>query len=89
MVDSDTSTIFLNVYIAFRIFFTISITNCEAKTSVSTLAGVKSEYRSTMTNKRLSGLSLLAIHKDLLNSLSFEDVIKEFANGKARKKFLK
>ncbi|XP_033214074.1 uncharacterized protein LOC117171130 [Belonocnema kinseyi] len=88
MSDSEITSIFPNVYIAYRLFLTIPITNCEAEPSFSTLARVKSELRSTMSDKRLTGLSLLGIEKDLRKTLSFEDLIKEFANAKARKNFV-
>lgn len=80
--------VFPNVFIAYKIFLTISIVNCEAERSFSILKRIKNIHRSTMLNNRLSPLARLAIEKDLLRFLDFSDIIKEFAEAKARKKFI-
>ena len=40
----------------------------------------------TMTQDQLCSLSLMSIESDKLRSLSFDDVISDFALAKARKK---
>ena len=85
MVDSNVTSIFPNVYIAFRLFLSIPVANCEAERSFSTLSRVKCVRRSTMSENRLIGLSLLTIERDFLRALSFDDIIGEFAKQKTRK----
>ena len=78
---------FPSVSIALRIFLTLPVTNCEGERSFSHLARIKNELRTTQTQQRLSALSLMAIETELLRSLEFDEVITDFANRRARKKF--
>ena len=39
-----------------------------------------------MSDRRLSGLELLSVENDVLDSGSFEDIIEQFAAAKARKR---
>ena len=78
---------FPSVFIALRIFFTLPVTNCEGERSFSHLARIKNELRTTQTQQRLSALSLMAIETELLRSLELDEVITDFANRRARKKF--
>jgi len=88
IVDSHVTDVFPNIFIAYRIFLTIPIANCEAERSFSVLKRIKNAYRSTMLEKRLNSLSLIAIETKLLRSLNFDDLIKEFSEEKSRKKYL-
>jgi len=51
----------------------------------SVLLWVKNEIRTTMSDKRFSALSLMAVESNLVSSLDFESVINRFASSKARK----
>jgi hypothetical protein len=42
-----------------------------------------------MRQERLESLSLLMIETDLLRQINFEDLIKDFANKKCRRKLFK
>lgn len=75
-----------NVYVAYRIYLTLPISNCSAERAFSKLARVKNDLRSSMTDERLNALSLLTIERDILRNMSFEELIKDFAANKARKK---
>lgn len=86
IIDTNLINIFPNVYIAFRLLVTIPIANCEAERSFSALKRIKNMLRSRMLNDRLSSLAVLAIERELLRSLDFDNVIKEFAEIKSRKK---
>ncbi|XP_065654746.1 uncharacterized protein LOC136081363 [Hydra vulgaris] len=88
IVETDIIDVFPNVYIAYRLFLTIPITNCEAERSFSTLKRVKNMHRSTMVHSRLSNIARLTIESKLLETLDFSDVIAEFAGKKSRKKSL-
>ena len=50
------------------------------------LRRIKNPYRTAMGQERLDSLSLLCIDADMLRSVDFEDVIKDFALAKSRKK---
>ena len=77
---------FQNVDIAYRIYLSIPITNCEGERSFSRLKLIKTPHRSTMTQERLNSLSVLAVESDVARELDFSGIIKQFAKDKARKK---
>lgn len=80
-------TTFPSVFVALRLFLTLPVTNCEGERSFSQLKRVKNELRTTMRQKRLSALSLLAIESKLVKGMDFEELINDFACTKSRKKF--
>lgn len=88
MCDRKLDEVFPNIYVAFRLFLTIPIANCEAERSFSKLTIIKNKYRSAMTDTRLSSLALLAIESELVKNIDFNDLIDEFARIKSRKKIL-
>ena len=75
-----------NVDIAYRILLTTPITVASAERSFSKLKLLKNYLRSSMSQERLNGLSILCIEKEILESLNFELIINDFASTKARKK---
>ncbi|XP_011860156.1 PREDICTED: zinc finger MYM-type protein 1-like [Vollenhovia emeryi] len=88
IINSDMIDVFPNVCIAYRLFLTTPVANCEAERSFSVLKRIKNLYRTTMLDSRLSSLARLAIETELLRTLNFDDVIREFAEKKCRKKHL-
>ena len=46
---------------------------------------MKNELKSTTTNKRLNGLSLMFIHHDLTKQLNVDHIIDEFAREYLRR----
>ena len=64
------------------------ITNCTAELSFSQLKRLKNNLRTTVDQDKLESLSLplLCIEADILRKISFDEVLKEFAMVKARKK---
>ena len=76
---------FSNACIAFRILLTILVTVAPAERSFSKLKLIKSYLRSTMSQERLSGLSILLIEKEMLTELKCKNLISNFASQKARK----
>ncbi|XP_065651158.1 uncharacterized protein LOC136079351 [Hydra vulgaris] len=80
IVETDIIDVFPNVYIAYRLFLTISITNCKAERSFSTFKRVKNMHRSTMVHSRLSNIARLTIESKLLETLNFSDVIAKSLN---------
>lgn len=77
---------FPNVETALRIFLTLPITNCTGERSFSVLKRLKSPLRSVLVQEKLSSLALLCNEAEITEKLEFEDVIKEFAQRKCRKK---
>lgn len=77
---------FPSVETAFRIMLSIPITNCSSERSFSVLKRIKNRLRSRISEKNLSGLSLLTIESDLTGKISFDDIIEQFALAKSRKK---
>ncbi|KAK4729464.1 hypothetical protein R3W88_022452 [Solanum pinnatisectum] len=80
---------FPNAYIAYRIMLTIPVTVASAERSFSKLKIIKSYLRSTMSQKKLSGLAILSIEKELLEEIDYTKIINNFASQKARKIDLK
>jgi hypothetical protein len=56
--------VFLNVYIALRLYLTIPLTNCEVKRSFSKLVLIKNQLRSTQIEGRLNALTIMSIEND-------------------------
>jgi len=77
---------FPNVSIALRMFMCLMVSNCSGERSFSRMALIKSKFRSTMTDERLSALELLSVESDVLDKISFSDIIEEFSDAKSRKR---
>lgn len=78
--------VFPNVSAILRLFLCLMVTNCSGERSFSQLKRIKNELRATMSQEKLSALSIMCIESDKLRSISFDDVINDFAFGKSRKK---
>lgn len=77
-----------NVWIALRILLTIPITVASGERSFSKLKLIKTYLRSSMTQERLNSLALLSIENELISEVDISNKVKEFADMKARKKFI-
>jgi hypothetical protein len=76
--DEELYDTFPNVAIALRIFMSLMVSNCSGERSFSRMALIKNKLRSTMTDSRLSALELLSVQCDLLDEISFSDIIDLF-----------
>lgn len=76
---------FPNACIAYRILLTIPVTVASAERSFSKLKLLKSYLRSTMTQERLSGLAMISIENEILESINYEELINQFAIKNARR----
>lgn len=74
-----------NVWIAFRIFATIPVTVASGERSFSKLKLIKTYLRSTTSQSRLSNLATLSIENEIAGQLDFSQLIRSFADKKARK----
>ena len=61
-----------------QIALTIAVTSAEGERSFSALKRVKTRLRSTMTEDRLSDLSVLSIEKELAQAIDLTDIIDKF-----------
>ena len=86
MCKEKIHTAFPNVEALFGLFQSLMVTNCSGKRSFSRLKNIKNELRSTMSQKRLSSLSILCIESDKLKQINFDEFLHDFALTKARKK---
>lgn len=84
----DALDIYPNVVFVLRMVLSPPVTNCTGERSFSTLRRIKNYLRSTITNERLSSLALLTIESQLMQEISYEDVINSFAKKKSRRKVL-
>lgn len=74
-----------NVWIAFRILVTIPVTVASGERSFSKLKLIKTYLRSTVSQTRLTNLATLSIENEIAENLDFADLIRVFADKKARK----
>ena len=85
------TTLFPAVRKAILITLTLPATSCTVERSFSTMHRVKTWLRSTMSDKRLSGLCMLCVHRDKVNSQKTElmnRVIDYFGRDPRRLQFL-
>ena len=76
---------FPNIFILLVIACTLPVTTCETERSNSQLKLLKTYLRSTMTEKRLSSLALIKIHRDIVADLNFDKLVVDFANKHPRR----
>jgi len=76
---------FLNAYMAYRIMLKILVLVASTERSLSKLKIIKTYLRSIMSQKRLNGLALLSIEKEMLNEINWDNLIYYFASKKAWK----
>ena len=74
-----------NLSVTLRILLTVPVTVASGERSFSRLKLIKTYLRSSMTEERLCGLSVLSIENDIAQSLDFSDLLSQFASIKARK----
>ena len=85
IIDKHVKFSFPNVEIALRMYLILMVTNCSGERSFSKLKYIKNRLRTTMTNERVTHLSLMSIAYDILRETDFDDLITDFAQRKCRK----
>ena len=74
-----------NLTILLCILLTIGESVSSCKCSFSKLKLIKTFFRSTMTQKRLTNLAILSIEKKAAEKLDDDEILRDFAAIKARK----
>lgn len=77
-----------NIEILLQMYLCMFVTNVCDERSFSKLKYVKNYLRNSLGQERLSAFALFSIENDILESLSFDDIIDEFISLKNRKKVI-
>jgi len=77
--------IFPYICIALRIYLTLACTTSIYERSYSKLKIIKTIFRPTMNQTKLTNLALLFIEKEITNSIDFDSVINDFAEVKTKR----
>ena len=83
--DKSAIDLFPNLWVALRILLTLPVSVASGERSFSKLKLIKNHLRSTMSDDRLSALSVLSIEGEVVRKSDFSDVLSDFASRKARK----
>ena len=83
--DKGLSSTFPNAEIMLRIFLSLMVSNSSGERTFSKLKLIKNELRSTMSQQRLTFLSLMNIESDILRKLNPDDVLMIFPEIKLEK----
>lgn len=85
--DEHLEECFPNVYVALRIYLALMVTDASGERSFSKLGQIKNHLRTSMSDDRLTALTILSIESDILKQIDFADIINNFAAAKSRKCF--
>jgi hypothetical protein len=85
VLKNELQEVFPNVITTYCLLLTIPVSIASCERSFSKLKLIKNYIRSTMSQMRLTGLSLLSIEQEIARSLSLNNIIDQFARVKARK----
>jgi len=83
-LDVCSMTDLKNIMIMLRILATLPVTTATAERSFSTLKRLKTYLRSTMGEQRLSGLALMAVHREQAANINVQHVIDDMATRRRR-----
>ena len=77
------SSLFPNIKVLLLILCTLPVSSCSAEQSFSGLKRIKTPLRSTMSNERLTSLTLLHLHRD--TDIDTPEILDEFARRHPRR----
>ena len=69
IVANNMEIVFLNTWIALRIYLSLMISNCSGERSFSKLRRIKNEIRLCMTQTRLNSLTLFCVESEILRNI--------------------
>lgn len=61
--------------------------SCEAERSFSVLRRVKTHLRATVSEERLAGLTMMAVHYSQALTITADDIVKKFVQAHPRRMF--
>ena len=76
---------FQMVWVAYCILLTIPVTVASTERSFFKLKLIKTYFRTTMSQERLSDLAIIPIENEYLDKLNYDDFIEEFTSKNARR----
>jgi hypothetical protein len=79
-VEPITRTLFSEVQLLMRLILCLPVSAASAERSFSSLRRLKTWTRSTMTQKRTTHLALLFVHRELVENLSWTQMMEEFVS---------
>ena len=82
-LDAADSDIYPSVHFFLKVFAVMPVSVASAERSFSTLRRLKTFLRTTMTEERSTGLTLMHIHRD--SDLDMESIINRFGNKQSRR----
>ena len=88
IIEKGVRETFPNTEMVLRTYLTLMISNCTGKRSFSKLNLVNDLSRVSMTQKRLNNLTIISMERDIVRDINSDDIIKCFAEKKARKRFI-
>lgn len=83
--EDKVQSAFPNVESVLRLFLSLMVTNCSGERSFSQLKRIKNQLRSSLSQEKLTSLSVMCIESDKLRELSFDKITEDSAGSKARK----
>ena len=89
IVENTLATPCLDLCTAYMRYMTVPVTVATVERCFSKFKLIKNFLRSSMSQKRLSGLALLSIKNERTKNLDFRKVIQQLASAKARRKNFK
>jgi hypothetical protein len=74
-----------NIWVSLRIILTMPVSVASGERSFSKLKLIKTYLRSSVPQERLSSLATLSTENAIAQNLNFSELVKTFADKKARK----
>nr|XP_023022558.1 uncharacterized protein LOC111510836 [Leptinotarsa decemlineata] len=86
---TNSTDLFPKLWVALIVVLTIPVTAASAQRSFSKLKLTKTYLRSTMLQERLNSLAILSTENGTAKYLDFKEILRTFANAKARRMLFK
>lgn len=84
IIENDISSLFSEILTACIIFLSLPVTVASAERSFSKVKLIKNYLRNSISQERLTNISILNTEKARTDELNIDHIIDTFANQKAR-----